>query len=81
MELVTVPVRFSARIISFLYYGLITISVHKSALCCVNVLVENVRDLPTRSFRFMKPPIHIKHVYVYNTSQNCSLVIYFHSVK
>jgi hypothetical protein len=62
MELVTVAVGFCAGNVSFRYYGLITIGVHKSALCCVNALVENVRDLPARNFLFMKPPIHIKYV-------------------
>jgi hypothetical protein len=50
MGLVTVAVRFCAGNVSFRYYGLIKIGVHTSALCCVNVLVENVRDLRTRSF-------------------------------
>jgi hypothetical protein len=50
MELVTVTVRFREGYISFRYYALITICVHKRALCCVNVLVENIRDFPTRCF-------------------------------
>jgi hypothetical protein len=50
MELVTVTVRFRGGNIYFRYYGLITIVVHKTALCFVKVLMENVRDLRTRSF-------------------------------
>jgi hypothetical protein len=50
MELVTVPVRFREGNIYFRYYGLITIGVHKRALCCVKVLMENIRDLRTRIF-------------------------------
>jgi len=50
MELVIVVVRFRAGNMSFRYYGLITIGVHKRALCCTNVLVSNILDSPTRSF-------------------------------
>jgi len=53
MELVTVAVRFRAGNIPFRYYGLMTIGARKRALCVFfffNFLVENIRELPTRSF-------------------------------